>query len=116
MSKYVFTKGMGEISGFGGGYEQACRRMLVAGLTWLDAHPEAKPTWKQLNGVFGICDAVSDDAKALDEVITAAVPDCSGAMYHAVVGHLLFIQKNGWDAYCKEMQSERAREGEAKRA
>ena len=41
MSKYVYTDNMSEISGFGGGYEAACRAMVVAGLEHLDANPQA---------------------------------------------------------------------------
>lgn len=42
MGKYEWVEGMGEISGFGtmgeGGqrYEEACSKMLLAGLLWLD--------------------------------------------------------------------------------
>ena len=32
MGKYQYTDDMGEISGFGEGYEATCRAMVVAGL------------------------------------------------------------------------------------
>ena len=35
-----------EISGFGGGYEQACRDMTKAGVLWLRKHPEELAKWR----------------------------------------------------------------------
>lgn len=98
--KYSWRDGMGEISGFGGGYEEACRTMLRAGLRWLDAHQDADPKFSGYVGVFGIVDESNEDAKALSKAVMDAVPDCSGAMHHGVVKACLYVRKNGWDAYC----------------
>jgi hypothetical protein len=106
-SKYVFTSDMGEISGFGGGYEQTCRNMLAAGLEWLDEHPDADPKFQGMKGVFGVIFDDNEDAKALsDAVVEGADGDCTGAMHQAVVGSCLWIKENGWDAYCAEMSKE----------
>ncbi len=103
-SKYQFTEGMGEISGFGGGYEQTCRNMLAAGVEWFDEHPEANPRFKGFKGVYGIMMEDNDDAKALSAaILEGSGDDCTGAMHQAVVGACLYIRKNGWDKYCKEM-------------
>lgn len=111
---YRFTEDMGEISGFGGGYEQTCRNMLAAGIEWLDAHPDADPQFKGMRGVYGIINEENDDAKALSAaVIAAANGDCTGAMHQAVIGHCLFIKANGWEKYCAEL---RAREAEDEKA
>jgi len=40
-SKYKYTDDMGEISGFGGGYEQTCRNMVIAGIESFESSPEA---------------------------------------------------------------------------
>ena len=104
-TKYLFTPDMGEISGFGGGYEQTCRNMLATGLEWLDAHPDADPSFKGMKNVYGIIVDDNDDAKGLSEaVVSGSGGDCTGAMHQAVVSTCLFIRKNGWDRYCEEMR------------
>ena len=106
MSKYTFTDDMGEISGFGGGYEQVCRDMLVAGLTWLDSNPDADPKFHGYEGVYGILTEDNDDAKALSKaVVGGSGGDCTRAMHQAVVSSCLWIRKNGWDAYCAQMRA-----------
>lgn len=105
MSKYVFTDEMAEISGFGGNYEAACRRMIVAGLEWLDSHPEADPKFHGYKDVFGILTEDNDDAKALSNAITKDEPDITGAMHQAAIQHIIWIKKNnkegksGWERY-----------------
>lgn len=102
-SLYQFTEDMGEISGFGGGYEQTCRNMVVAGLEWFDAHPEAQPAFRGFKEIYGVLDSDNDDAKALSAAVVAGADgDCTGAMHQATVGHVLWIKKNGWEAYCIE--------------
>ncbi len=104
-SKYQFTPDMGEISGFGGGYEQTCRNMLAAGLEWLDAHPTADPRYQGFKGIYGIIMENNADAKVLSQtVVDAADGDCTGAMHQAVISHCLAIRKIGWDAYCAKMR------------
>lgn len=102
-----FTPEMGEISGFGGSYEAACRTMLLAGLDWLDAHPEADPKYKGYSNVFGLMMDDNEYAKQLDKAIIEAAEALgaspTGAMHHAVISHILFIRKNGWDAYVAKM-------------
>lgn len=103
-TRYMFTEAMGEISGFGGGYEQTCRNMLAAGLDWLDEHPNADPRFECFEGIYGVLADDNDDAKALSKVVVAGADgDCTGAMHHAVVSHCLFICKNGWERYVEEM-------------
>lgn len=94
---------MGEISGFGGGYEAGCRAMLFAGLDWLDQHPNADPQYHGFKGVYGLIDTDNDDARALDAAVIAACDGCSGAMHHAVISHIMFIRAHSWDEYCAEM-------------
>lgn len=103
---YRHTPDMGEISGFGGGYEKACQDMLEAGATWLlDRSAKAHLDMKASPQIFGILIPESDDAKALSKVITGAVEDCTGAMHHAVMLRLGYIAANGWDKYCEELRS-----------
>lgn len=105
-----WLEGMGEISGFGGGYEECCRRMLLKGVAWLDAHPHSNPFVTAPEGVFGLATARNIDAEALESAFTKDEPDITGAMHHAVFGHLMFIKKHGWDAYVAEMRKRPADE------
>lgn len=102
MSKYQYTDDMKEISGFGGGYEAACRAMVVAGLEHLDAHPESRPKFHGYDGVFGLVVEDNADAKALSDAVVKACDDCSGAMHQAAISHILWIRSNGWERYCAE--------------
>jgi hypothetical protein len=104
-SQYAYTADMQEISGFGGGYEQTCRNMVIAGLEWLDAHPDAEPQFKGFKNIYGVICDENDDAKALSKVVVdAAEGDCTGAMHQASIGHILFAHKHGWQRYCDEMR------------
>lgn len=104
--KYQFTPEMGEISGFGGGYEQACRAMLAAGMEWFDDHPVADPKFHGYSGVYGVIAEDNEDAKALTAAILVPTNgDCTGAMHQAVVSACLFIRKNGWPEYVRQMSN-----------
>jgi len=104
---YEFTESMGEISGFGGGYEAACRAMLKAGLKWFDSNPNANPQFHGYKGIYGIIHEDNDDAKTLSKAVVAGSgDDCTGAMHQAVVISILWIHENGWDAYVKEMSKQ----------
>lgn len=104
------TPDMGEISGFGGGYEQCCQDMLEAGVNWF----VARETIPALEGhtyanVFGIFQADSEDAKELERVVLeAAKGEATGAMHHAVMSRLFYIAKNGWASYCAELRKDHA--------
>lgn len=105
MSEFRHTPDMGEISGFGNGYEACCQDMLEAGVKWLQAHTDPDLKAHGFEGVTGIFIADSDDAKALERVILdAAKGEATGAMHHVVMQRLFFIAKNGWDKYCEELR------------
>jgi len=109
MASYRHSDDMGQISGFGGGYEAACQDMLNAGVNWLVANAEKRDfKTSEYKGVFGIIQPASDDAKKLSEVVGSACKDCTGAMHHAVMNRLLFIASKGWDAHCQELRSHNA--------
>lgn len=108
---YRHTPDMGEISGFGGGYESCCQDMLEAGVKWLVGHKDAALEGSTIEQVFGFFKAESDDAKAMEkEVLSAAKGEDTGAMHHAVMSRLFWISKYGWDAYCAELRDDEAKE------
>lgn len=100
------TTDMGEISGFGGGYETLCQDMLEAGVQWLTDHASSDLKGIESPQIFGIFIADSDDAKALEEAVMAADKEknATGAIHHAVMSRLFWIAKNGWPAYCEELR------------
>lgn len=106
MTTYRHTEDMGEISGFGGGYETCCQDMLEAGMKWLSKHPKAILEGRVFQNIYGLLKADSPDAKQLEAVVLrAANGEATGAMHHAVMSRLFWISENGWDAYCSELMS-----------
>lgn len=99
-----------EISGFGGGYEKTCRLMLVAGLKWLEEHPNTDPKFHGWKNVYGIVREDNDDAKALSEAVVSGAPDrdCTGAMHQAVIGATLWIKENDLEKYLEIMNKEKS--------
>lgn len=100
--RYRHTAEMGEISGFGGEYEECCQDMLEAGVKWL---LENKPKELVMAGdpnIFGLLLMKSEEAEALSKaVIEASGGEATGAMHHSVMSRLYYIDGHGWDAYVK---------------
>lgn len=108
--KYKFTDDMGEISGFGGGYEKECRDMVVRGLEWLDAHPDADPKFHGYKNIVGIIVEDNEDAKELVKSMLGKETGHTGAMVEATVGHVRYIHQNGWDKYVEEKKKHKLEE------
>jgi hypothetical protein len=105
MGKYEYTEKMDEISGFGGGYEEACRKMVIAGLEWCDENQDADLGYKEFENVYGLTTDESEDTKKMQGVMLSAVDnDCTVAMMQATMSHVMFVRKNGWDKYVEEME------------
>lgn len=112
---YMHTPDMGEISGFGGGYELTCQNMLHEGVKWVISQKLSPSDIKVhgYSGVYGLVIPDNDVAKFLDQVIgTASGGDCTGAMMHAVFARVMKIAEKGWDWYCAELRKPRLEEGE----
>lgn len=104
--EYEFTDEMGEISGFGGRYEDTCRVMVVAGLKWLDENPEADPKFTAYKNIYGVISEDNKDVKTLTKVmVEASGNDCTGAMHQATVGTVLWIKHRSWAEYIEMMSS-----------
>ena len=103
MSKYVYPEGCREISGFGGGYEDMCRSMVILGMEWLEANPEAKPEFKQFKNVYGVTTDENEDMENLQKAMMAKDDGVTGAMMQASTNHVLFAHKNGWETYIEKM-------------
>lgn len=114
MTKREWTDDMGEISGFGGGYEDACRAMLLAGLDWLDENPEVNPQHHGFKGVYGLTVSDNIDGENLEKAMAAASAEgCTGAMMQACLSHVYWVQAHSWDEYCAELRkAEKKRQSE----
>jgi hypothetical protein len=101
---YVFTKDMRQISGFGSGYEAACRKMVLVGASFLENNPNIKPEYKGFKGIYGVISSTNEDAKMLDAALHAVCDDMTGAMHQACVCHILKTRELGWKQYVEEMK------------
>lgn len=103
-----------DISGFGGGYEDTCQRMLWRGVAYL---AEVKPDpamWsgaKEYQNVYGLLITEGAELQALEKAIILPDDDATGAMHQAVMGHLRFIHLNGVDAWREHMRPHRTEPG-----
>ena len=102
--RFATTNSMGEISGFGGSYELACRAMLKSGLYWLEANPNLEPHYRGFENVYGIMQGDNEDAKAMDDAMMKPVKGhgVSGAMHQAVASRLLWIKVHTWEEYVEK--------------
>ena len=109
---YKHTPEMGEISGFGGSYEEACQIMLDAGVKWIQTNTHDDLKAKTLKNAYGLLEPTSEQAKALEKAILEPVEDATGGMHQAVMQRLFFIAKHGWGKYCITLtESERKENG-----
>ena len=97
-----------DISGMSGSYEWGCQMMLKAGLKFLKEHPDFHFDYQQYNGVAGIAFTDTPWGKELDKVLDeASGHNSTGAMHQAVINHLMFIHKNGYEEWLKQVPKER---------
>jgi len=95
-----------DISGFGGSYEAGCQKMLINGLKFLNEHPNFDwSAYKEYRGVFGLTIAESCEAKDLDDAVCQDV-EPSGAMHSAVISHLAYINRHGYDGWIREAEKQ----------
>ena len=100
--EFIYPENAKEISGFGGGYEKTCRRMVINGAKWLEENPKADPIFKHYENITGVAIGDNKDAKSLSNAIVGS-EDVTGLMHEAAVNHVLYIKENGWDKYIQEM-------------
>jgi hypothetical protein len=98
--EFTWTPAMGEISGFGGGYEAACQKMTRAGVAWLRAKPDRLDTLTRADVPEDEKDAMHG---ALVDACGAAEDGCSGAMSGAAARHAFRIAVDGWPPYVAKM-------------
>lgn len=103
-----------DISGFGGGYEAECQRMLWRGVAYLNEVNPPTDMWKgakEYRNIVGVMSIEGADLKALEDVVVPPGSDCTGAMHQAVMGHLRYIHAHGTDAWLTELRQHRREPG-----
>ena len=102
-----YTEKCREISGFGGDYEQSCRKMVIAGYEYLMQPGIETPIFSGYKGVFGITLSENESARELQEAMNKASGNkCTGAMMHACTNHVLKAKAVGWEEYIRLMEQE----------
>ena len=118
---YTHTKEMGEISGFGGDYEECCQRMLDAAVRHLlETRPESDPKFYGRKEIYGVIVEGNDDARELSSIVKRAATEdgkhpewgCTGAQHQAVVMRALWIKAHGWEKYKEECSKEEEKRDE----
>lgn len=125
MTERKWTDDMGEISGFGGSYEEGCRAMVLAGIKWLEENPDKKPEFVGYKGIYGIIKEENDAAKEMTKAMMDAEvfmeeegkmvrcgDHATGAMHQATVNHALRAHANGWEWYCEQMRKREENDAE----
>ena len=105
---YRHTAEMGEISGFGGGYEKCCQDMLEAGVKWLEADESRKRDLVRVTTVYNDpynSKIVGELKKVILSVDSA--PMASVFMCYTVMTRLVYIAANGWDKYVEHLIAHR---------
>jgi hypothetical protein len=93
-----------DISGFGGSYEWGCQRMLQLGIQFLKENPDFDFSgYKNFKNIIGIFAKEPENGKRLDEAIMNDIElkkhGVTGAMHQAVIQHLAYIHKNGYEKW-----------------
>jgi hypothetical protein len=105
VTKYEFPADIDNFTGAPADQDAACRRMIVAGLEWQDAHPEFPPKFFA-SGAVGL---LSD----LHDAVLAASPGCTQDMHRQAIWFINYALKYGWDRLCLDVRRERAKEMKA---
>ena len=117
----VWTDDLGEISGIGAdnpGYEADCRRMIMAGVEWLEAHPNAEIaiTRSRPGTVVAEWERVySGDTPHGHELLQALHRACcadqgdsrgpTALQMGAAIELLRFIEAYGWDTFVRRRRA-----------
>ena len=104
------------LSGFGGGYEDQCQRMLWRGVAYLAEHKPDVKMWdgaKECANIYGVMIVEGTELKALEAAIMKPGDDVTGAMHQCVMGHLAYIHRNGMEKWREELAQHRTEPGDA---
>lgn len=104
---YEFNNKMGKISGTGEPHESICRAMLQAGLEYRDQHPSAIQKIDNYDNLKDFYEATDSEIVGLrEELIEGTSGEKTAPMVIAVLDHLKYVDKHGWDEYVEMMEAQ----------
>lgn len=103
---YEFNSKMGSISGSGEPHESTCRQMLQKALEYRDNHPTVAHKVANYDNLKDFYEATDGDVVGLREAITGVQGDTTAAMIVAVLDHLQWVDKHGWNEYVEMMEAQ----------
>jgi len=100
-----------DISGMGGGYEATCQKALLNGMRFIKEHPDADylGSYKVYQNIYGVLTSETQIAHELDKALSAGIPErlgLTGGMHQAVISHLLYIAKQGYEKWLAEFDKD----------
>lgn len=99
-----------DLTGFGGGYEATTQKMLWNGVRFVQGK-NLQPVYLESKNLIGVAIAEGNEAEDLDKAIMEGIDDATGAMHQCAVGHIRYINKNGYAKWFKMMSEARKEEG-----
>lgn len=105
-----------DISGMGGGYEATCQLILSIGLEWIKDKP--LEIWKGTGPTrardrktgteirfYGLMQT-GKPIRKLERIWSREIKDYTGAMHQAVLSHLHYIHRHGYEKWLEEVGGE----------
>lgn len=96
-----------DISGFGGGYESTCQKMIWQAVKYLVENKPKDLTSKQSKSITGVCINEGKDGEAFDEAMMNGIDGATGAMHQYATNHARFIYEKGYDKWFEKMAKHR---------
>lgn len=110
---YEWRPDAGEISGFGGSYELACRKMVSQGCKFIAENPDLNAEIHAYERVIGVVIPANADAEKLHKAMERDIPaGITGAMQHYSTMHV-FAWKNRFQGSWPEYQAYMVKRKEA---
>ena len=108
MKDYNWTEDMREISGFGGIYENNCRKIISESLKWIDENNK-KISIANYQQIYGVS-RLDSNAQELEVYLASLGLNYTGAMLQACFNHIMLIQEIGWEEYKKQSRERKKNE------
>lgn len=102
-----------DITGFGGGYESTCQKMLWNAVRFMRENLITELESKQYQNIAGIADNSDDpNGKVFDDAMMEGIDDATGAMHQCATNHARYIAKNGYQMWFEVLGIARKEENE----
>lgn len=102
----IDVSGMAMVSTF---FEECVRKMIIAGMEWLEAHPQSAPRFGRVIGadVEAMTSTNAAAATLQVEMLKAAPKGSTADMMKTAVNNVRAAKILGWDRYLEHLQEGR---------